>query len=136
MGIRLRKSIKLMPGVKLNISKSGISTSLGGKGATVNIGKRGVRTSVGVPGTGIAFTSTSSSRSRQQAQRVASAAQETPALSGEVPARQLTGWLFLGILLMPWLFAWLTLQEGYGRGVRYLAFGWLAILVIGYSVKK
>jgi len=33
MGLRLRKSIKILPGVKLNISKSGISTSIGVRGA-------------------------------------------------------------------------------------------------------
>ncbi|MCF8576947.1 DUF4236 domain-containing protein [Pseudomonas aeruginosa] len=33
MAIRFRKSIKVVPGVRLNISKSGVSTSVGGKGA-------------------------------------------------------------------------------------------------------
>jgi hypothetical protein len=37
MGFRFRKSIKLIPGVMLNFSKSGISTSNGKPGATVNI---------------------------------------------------------------------------------------------------
>ncbi|MFP7851565.1 DUF4236 domain-containing protein [Pseudomonas aeruginosa] len=34
MAIRFRKSIKVAPGVRLNISKSGVSTSVGGKGFT------------------------------------------------------------------------------------------------------
>jgi hypothetical protein len=59
MGFRFRKSFKILPGVKINLSKSGISTSLGGKGATVNLGKRGVRSTVGLPGTGISYTTTS-----------------------------------------------------------------------------
>ena len=54
MGFRFRKSIKIIPGVRLNLSKSGISTSLGGKGATVNIGKRS-RATIGIPGTGISY---------------------------------------------------------------------------------
>ena len=38
MGFKLRKSIKLLPGVKLNLSKEGISSvSIGKRGATVNI---------------------------------------------------------------------------------------------------
>lgn len=56
MGFRFRKSVKLMPGVRLNIGKTGISASVGGKGATVNVGKRGVRGTVGIPGTGISYS--------------------------------------------------------------------------------
>ena len=59
MGFRFRKSIKLLPGVKLNISKSGLSTSIGGPGATVNFSKRGTRRTVGLPGTGLSFVSQS-----------------------------------------------------------------------------
>jgi len=56
MPFRFRKSIKLGKGVRLNLSKSGVSTSIGKPGATVNIGKRGVRPTVGIPGTGISYT--------------------------------------------------------------------------------
>lgn len=55
--LKLRKSVKIAPGVKLNLSKSGISTTVGKKGASVNVGKKGVRTTVGIPGTGISHTS-------------------------------------------------------------------------------
>lgn len=53
MGFRFQKRIKIAPGVRLNISKSGISTSLGVNGATVNIGKDGVQRTIGIPGTGL-----------------------------------------------------------------------------------
>lgn len=56
MGFRFRKTIKLFPGVKLNLSKSGISASVGVAGATVNFSKRGTRGTVGIPGTGISYT--------------------------------------------------------------------------------
>ncbi len=56
MSFRLRKSVKVVPGVRLNLSKSGASVSLGARGATVNIGKKGVRTSVGIPGTGLSWS--------------------------------------------------------------------------------
>ena len=58
MGFRFRKQIKLLPGVRLNISKSGISTSIGTRGATVNFSKRGTRTTFGIPGTGISYSTT------------------------------------------------------------------------------
>lgn len=57
MGFRFRKTIKIIPGVKINISKSGLSTSLGGKGCTVNIGHGRVKTTLGLPGTGLSYQS-------------------------------------------------------------------------------
>jgi hypothetical protein len=56
MGFRFRKTIKLFPGVRLNFSKSGVSSSIGGPGATINISKRGTRGTVGIPGTGVSYS--------------------------------------------------------------------------------
>ena len=56
MGLRLRKSIKLMPGLKLNLSKSGMSLTAGRRGACVNFSSRGTRATVGMPGTGISYS--------------------------------------------------------------------------------
>lgn len=53
MGLRFRKSIKLCPGVRINLSKSGISTSIGVRGAHLTLGKSGVYSNIGIPGTGI-----------------------------------------------------------------------------------
>lgn len=56
MGWRFRKSVKILPGVRLNFSRSGISTSLGVPGATLNLG-RGKRTlTTGLPGTGLSHS--------------------------------------------------------------------------------
>lgn len=57
MGFRFRKSVKLIPGVRLNLGKRGASVSVGGKGLTYNISKKGTRTTVGVPGTGVSYSS-------------------------------------------------------------------------------
>jgi hypothetical protein len=55
-GVRFRKSISILPGVKINLSKTGVSTSVGGKGATVNVGTQGQRTiTLGIPGTGLSY---------------------------------------------------------------------------------
>lgn len=56
MTVRFRKRIRILPGLWLNVSKSGVSTSIGGKGVTVNIGEHGTRTTVGVPGTGLSYS--------------------------------------------------------------------------------
>jgi hypothetical protein len=58
MGFRFRKRIKIAPGISLNLSKSGVSTSLGGKGFTINIGRGKTRTTVGLPGTGLSYSTT------------------------------------------------------------------------------
>lgn len=59
MGIRFRKRIKLLPGLWVNLSKSGASVSAGVKGFTVNSRRGKTRTTVGLPGTGISYSSTS-----------------------------------------------------------------------------
>lgn len=58
MGVRYRKSVKLGP-VRVNLSKSGVSYSVGVKGARVTKRADGrVQTTVGVPGTGLYYTET------------------------------------------------------------------------------
>jgi hypothetical protein len=56
MGFRFRKTIKIMPGVRLNLSKSGVSLSLGRRGASLNIGTGGAKATVGIPGSGISYS--------------------------------------------------------------------------------
>lgn len=53
MALRFRKSFKLAPGIRMNLSGSGASWSVGPRGATVGIGKRGTYLNAGIPGTGI-----------------------------------------------------------------------------------
>jgi hypothetical protein len=56
MGFRFRRSIKLAPGLRINLSKSGVSTSIGGRGATVNVRGDRVRETVGIPGSGMSYS--------------------------------------------------------------------------------
>lgn len=53
MGWRYRKRIKILPGINLNISKSGMSLNVGVKGASVTFGPKGTYVNTGVPGTGL-----------------------------------------------------------------------------------
>jgi hypothetical protein len=55
MSWRFRKTFKILPGVRLNVSKSGISTSIGAAPFTVNFGPRGVTSTASLPGTGVSF---------------------------------------------------------------------------------
>ena len=68
MGFNFRKSLKIAPGVKLNITKKGISSlSVGKNGARVNIGKKGVRTTAGIPKTGLSYSKFSSYENKNRA---------------------------------------------------------------------
>lgn len=63
MGFRFRKSINLGGGARLNLSKSGIGASAGGKGFRVT--KKaggGTRTTASIPGTGISYVKDSKKR--------------------------------------------------------------------------
>jgi len=53
MGLRFRKSVKLAPGIRMNLSGSGLSWTLGPRGASVGIGKRGTYLNSGIPGSGL-----------------------------------------------------------------------------------
>lgn len=56
MGFRFSKRIKLLPGVQLNLSKSGVGVSVGGKGLRVSKGPKGTRLTASLPGTGLSYT--------------------------------------------------------------------------------
>lgn len=56
MRFRFRRSIKILPGIRLNLSKSGVSTSIGVPGATANLGRRGTKATVGLPGTRVSYS--------------------------------------------------------------------------------
>lgn len=56
MSFRFRRTLGIIPGVRLNLSRSGPSVSLGRRGLHCTVGLRGTRTTVGFPGTGLSWT--------------------------------------------------------------------------------
>jgi hypothetical protein len=69
MAFRFRRSIRLAPGLRVNVSKRGASLSVGPRGATMNLSGRGTRSTVGLPGTGLSWSSLSSRGRRRAASR-------------------------------------------------------------------
>src|SRR5450759_15785 len=53
MSWRFRKTFKVLPGVKLNLTAHGLSATLGAAPFSINVGPRGVYRNVSIPGTGI-----------------------------------------------------------------------------------
>ena len=53
MAWNYRRRIKIIPGVYMNLSKNGISTSIGVRGASVTLGKSGTYVNTSIPGIGL-----------------------------------------------------------------------------------
>ena len=57
MGFRFQKRIRLFKGLTLNLSKTGTSWTIGGRGASVNLRDGKATGNVGIPGTGLSYRS-------------------------------------------------------------------------------
>lgn len=105
MALRIRRSIKIAPGVRVNIGKKGLSTSIGGKGLAVNLSKKGTRVTAGLPGTGI-----SASHLYKAPKRSSVPAQQKQHSEGEMLFS--AGVIFFASCIVWWLatgfFAWLA----------------------------
>jgi hypothetical protein len=78
--MRFRRSIKVAPGLKLNVNKKSVSLTAGKRGAHVTVNTKGQRTtSVGAPGTGLSYRSTKKIASRSGHANSGSAARTSPA---------------------------------------------------------
>jgi len=96
VGFRFRRSVRLLPGIRVNLGKRGASVSLGRRGAHVTIGPTGTRTTVGLPGTGLSYTHLEKPGTRAPAPVIAE--------TGEAPARRGVGLWRLALLLgLGWL---------------------------------
>ena len=91
--MRVQKRIKLLPGITANLSRKGVSTSIGVTGARVTYGHGEKRTTVGLQGTGI---------SHSESERT------TPATQAEAAPENDTTNLLVGIGFIAFLFlcAW------------------------------
>lgn len=67
MGMRFKKSKKIAPGVKLNVSNKSVGVSVGGKGVHHSVSSSGRKTTtVSAPGTGLSYVKTSGGGSRKR----------------------------------------------------------------------
>jgi hypothetical protein len=94
MGFRFRRSVKILPGIRLNFGKRGISTSIGVRGAHVTIGKSGTRTTVGLPGSGLSYTHLE----RPHREVSTAAAAEPPTNAEASPGSAWRGFLWIGLI--------------------------------------
>ena len=70
MGLQFRKSIKLLPGIRLNIGTRGLSSlSIRMKFIRINISKRGIQGNINLPGTGFSYRFNRRKKSRKRKSR-------------------------------------------------------------------
>ena len=84
MGVRVSKSFKVAPGVRVRLNAKSTSVSFGGKGMRYTLNSKGRRTATaGIPGTGMSVRHTSGTR-RKAPSRAAAASK--PARARSAPA--------------------------------------------------
>jgi hypothetical protein len=96
MGFHFRRSVKILPGIRLNFGTRGISTSIGVRGAHVTFGKTGVRTTVGLPGSGLSY----SHLERPHSHVANPSAAYSPAESGAPQGSALRGFMWIGLIVV------------------------------------
>jgi len=112
MGFRFSRRIRVAPGIRLNLSKSGVSTSVGGRGAWLTFGRR-PRATISLPGTGLSYSQTLGGPPPRPASPAAglvpapaalapepAAAAPVRRMAGAVPARRPRIWLWILLLLV------------------------------------
>lgn len=75
MGFKFRRSVKIAPGVKINLSNKGAGVSVGGKGARVSVGPSGTRFTSSIPGTGLSYEKRLSNKNKNMGTQQYSQAQ-------------------------------------------------------------
>ncbi len=100
MGWRFRRSVKLLPGVRLNVGKRSAGVSVGPRGAKVSLNtKREVRRTVGLPGTGLSYTEQSKLSQADEAP-----AQPPAELVSDHPKRRsprkVVGWASVAVIVL------------------------------------
>jgi hypothetical protein len=89
MPFRFRRRLRLLPGIHLNLSRSGVSATVGVPGMRVTLGRRPAL-NVGIPGTGISY--------RESLGRAPHAPTSPPARSVHVH----WWWIALAVVLAAW----------------------------------
>ena len=100
MGLRFQRRIRLFKGLTLNLSKTGASVSLGGRGARINFRGDKVTGMVGVPGTGLSYREPLDKPTERP---------EVPSVEQE-GAKPINGWRILAVLLAMVVFLLLMMQ--------------------------
>lgn len=127
MGLRYRRSKKILPGVRLNLNKDSFGVTLGGRGLRYTINSKGRKTAtVGIPGTGLSYSKTSSKQKTVLPQAVEQTAAQTFTPICEISKRSSIGPSIISAILGVWGF-FVALSEP--NFINILLFAFLASAV-------
>jgi hypothetical protein len=98
MGFRFQKRITLLPGIRLNLSKTGASVTVGKPGMSVNLGKDGASGNVGIPGTGLSYRQKITGNSTPVSEQ--DAAQPEQGEQADAGAAGIWKWLFFAAVVV------------------------------------
>lgn len=114
MGFNFRKSIKIMPGLTLNLGKKSSSISIGPRGAKLNINSKGKkRLTTSIPGTGLSYTQNIGSNTSRKKSKI----EDIPTYIDEIPPTTISSkpikekwyfntWMFVLFLLIGIFIPW------------------------------
>ena len=104
MAFRFRRTMKIAPGLRLNVTHRGVSARVGPKGAGYTINANGKQhISAGIPGSGIHVSEqVAPARNRRKVPRDKTTVEEVPSTFGNRLVHTLIGLATLGGLV--WLF--------------------------------
>jgi len=97
VGFRLRKSVKILPGLRLNFGLGGVSATMGMRGASVNVGKRGSFLTVGLPGSGVSYRTRIADNTPSQPN---TEEQSDSTSSLQTQPNRIGGWVFLVLTVL------------------------------------
>lgn len=92
MSFRFQRRIKILPGLRLNVSKTGFSWTIGTRGASVTARDGKLTGNVGIPGTGLSYRKRLDLPSEDQVDSDQSS-------SGPRQAAGMPSWLLLAVVL-------------------------------------
>jgi hypothetical protein len=97
--LRFRRSIRILPGIRINLGKKSSSVSIGPRGAHMTLRPgRTARTTVGIPGTGLSYTEGGT------AVKAPGAAPARTIADASTKGRAWQGWLWIALIVL--ILAW------------------------------
>lgn len=118
MAFRFQKRIRIAPGIRVNLSRSGISGTFGVPGASVNVGKDGVHRNLGLPGTGLSTRTRIGGKAKGAVEEPAGQPAEPPAKGRGGAAHVLLGLSLTFLMIAIALAALATPAAAHGGGCR------------------
>ena len=92
MSFRFQRRIKILPGLRLNVSKTGFSWTVGTRGGSVTARDGKLTGNVGIPGTGLSYRKRLDLPSEGQVD-------SDQSVSGPRQAADMPSWLLLAVVL-------------------------------------